>query len=213
MEILLAVAIAGLVLFLAFGPIMRTARRVELDPSVFTATTGRMLFRNPEAADRQTLIGLYNDPVTQAANHWNEDVVKTTVELLRSPTGFAEWASVSMVGVRRSDGEMVGLATLGTESGPGREGLSIGLQMVPAFRGQGYATELLAAMISSTRELTDGDVWIGTATDNEPIIHMMKSLGYAPEANTAPYAAPNGTAVASHWYQVGAGAPAPDFTP
>lgn len=211
MEVLLAVVIAVLVLFLTFGPIMRTSRRVELDPSVFTQATGRMLFRHPESGDRPILISLYNDPVNQQANHWSDEVVAATVELLTSPKRFAEWASVSMVGVQRSDGELVGLATLGTENGVDRQGLSIGLQMVPEFRGQGMATELLAAMICSTRELTDGDIWIGTATTNDAIVHMMESLGYEPDADQSPYLAPDGSEVPSRWYRVGRGARPPRF--
>lgn len=211
MAVFLAVAVAALVLLLAFGPIIRTSPRVELDPSVFTATTGRMLFRQPEASDRPTLLALYNDPVNQQANHWSDDVVASTVEMLTSPKQFAEWASVSMVGVQRSDGEIVGLGTLGNEDSHGRNGLSIGLQMIPEFRGQGLATELLAAMICATRALTDGEVWVGTATTNQRIVHMMDTLGYTAEPHVSGYRAPDGTTVASYWYRVGAGGPPPDF--
>ena len=49
--------------------------------------------------------------------------------------------------------------------------------------------------------------------DVHAIRHMMESLGYQPEPGAAPYTAPDGTLVESHWYRVGADAPPPVFTP
>ncbi|MEM7095808.1 MAG: GNAT family N-acetyltransferase [Actinomycetota bacterium] len=214
MSLLLGILVAAIVLFIAFGPIVRRgAPRIALEPSTFRDRSGRLEFRHPHLVDIDELETLYTDPEAQAANQWDDASVDQMLATLHDRRRFEPWARTSMVGVRRRDDVVVGLATLSTEDSDGRSGLSIGLQMLPQYRGEGLATELLAAMIAATRALSDGEIWIGTATNNDAIIHMMDSLGYEPEPGSAPYTAPNGTKVDAHWYQVGAGAPEPDFQP
>lgn len=214
MSLLLGLLVAAIVLFIAFGPILRRgAPKIVLDPSAFRDKSGRLDFRNPHMVDLEALETLYADPELQASNHWDEATVESMMTTLHHRRSFDAWARTALVGVRRKDDTVVGLATLGIENSGDRKGLSIGLQMLPEYRGEGLATELLAAMITSTRAMTDGPVWIGTSITNHAILHMMSSLGYVPEPAASPYQAPDGTLVESHWYRVGVDAPPPVFTP
>ena len=214
MSLLLGLLVAAIVLFITFGPILRRgAPTIVLDGSVFRDKSGRLDFRNPHMVDLEALETLYADPELQAVNHWDDATIDEMMTTLHNKRSFDAWARTALVGIRRKDDRVVGLATLGTETTEDRSGLSIGLQMLPEYRGEGLATELLAAMITSTRALTDGPVWIGTSTTNHAIRHMMESLGYQPEPGAAPYTAPDGTLVESHWYRVGEDAPPPVFVP
>ena len=212
MSLLLGLLVAAIVLSIAFGPILRRgAPKVALDAGAFRDRSGRLDFRHPHMVDLEALETLYADPELKAVNHWDDATVESMLHTLHDRRSFDAWARTSLVGIRRKDDTVVGLATLGTENADGRSGLSIGLQMLPEHRGEGLATELLAAMITSTRALTDGPVWIGTSITNHAIMHMMSSLGYVPEPGATPYEAPDGTLVESHWYRVGADAPPPVF--
>ena len=214
MSLLLGLLVAAIVLFIAFGPILRRgAPKVALDPGAFRDKSGRLDFRHPHLIDLEALETLYTDPELLAVNHWDDATTDEMMNTLHNKRSFDAWARTALVGVRRKDDTVVGLATLGVEEGNDRTGLSIGLQMLPEHRGEGLATELLAAMITSTRSMTDGPIWVGTSTTNHAIRHMMESLGYEAEPGAAPYAAPDGTLVESHWYRVGADAPPPVFTP
>lgn len=209
---LLLVLVGVIVLFLTFGPILRRPdNRFVINPHALTTPTGRLLFRHPEQGDLGVLDALYGDPESVEANFWDADSVAATREMLHNNERFEPWAQMSLVGVDAASGLVVGLATLSTEDGPERQGLSIGLQMVPAHRGRGLATELLAAMISATRDLTEGEVWIGTSITNHPVRHMMDRLGYTAEPSGSPYAAPDGTLVESNWFRVGRGSTPPRF--
>ncbi len=212
MSLLLGLLVAAIVLFVAFGPILRRgAPKIVLDGSAFRDKSGRLDFRNPHLVDLEALERLYADPELQASNHWDTATVDSMLNTLHNKRSFEAWARTALVGVRRKDDAVVGIATLGVENTRDRKGLSIGLQMLPEHRGEGLATELLAAMITSTRAMTDGPIWIGTSITNHAITHMMSSLGYVPEPSASPYRAPNGTLVESYWYRVGVDAPPPVF--
>lgn len=214
MSLLLGLIVAAIVLFIAFGPVLRRrAPTVALDPDTFKTRSGRLSFRHPTLADLDVLEQLYLDPELQADNHWTPETVDGVLATLHDPRTFRPWAWTSLVGVRRRDDTVIGLGTLSTESAPGRTGLSIGLALLPEHRGEGFGTEFLAAMITATRALTEGPVWVGTSITNHAVQHMMANLGYVPEPGAAPDTAPDGTLVESYWYQVGADAPEPVFDP
>jgi len=214
MGVLLGLLIAAIVLVIAFGPIVRQRRPpFALDVESFSDRSGRLDFRHPSIEDLSAIEALYLDPELRSVNHWDDATLEEALHTLHDPRTFRVFAWTALVAVRRRDDTVVGMANLSTESGSGRSGFAIGIQLLPEHRGQGLGTELLAAMITATRAMTDGEIWVGTALNNHAMHHMMANLGYTPQADVGSYTAPDGTAVESYWYQVGGSVPPPAYDP
>jgi len=92
--------------------------------------------------------------------------------------GFGHWALLE-----RETGDFVGSAEVHFAY-PGVEGIStdeveVGIEILPDYQGQGYATEALAAMVADAWRRTDADHLVAyTPPDHAVSITLMKKLGF-----------------------------------
>lgn len=175
--------------------------------------SGRLQFRNPITADLADLEAIVRDATVIAANGQTAHGAETEAAALHDPRAFPFWAAATLAGVHVDTGTVVGVASLSESTDRGVDALSIGLQMHPAHRRNGYGTELMAAMIAAIREVNDGPVIVATSVDNRGLRAIMAALGYQPRAGTQPNQRPNGVVMDTLVYDVGFGTPAPTFPP
>ena len=91
---------------------------------------------------------------------------------------FGHWALLE-----RQTGDFVGSAEVHFAY-PGVEGIStdeveVGIEILPDYQGQGYATEALAAMVADAWRRTNADHLVAyTPPDHAVSITLMKKLGF-----------------------------------
>lgn len=150
----------------------------DLDP--IRNLSADLSFRAPTVDDRSVLHEIMNDADVIEA-HRLTPADRERWKLIIDDPEISAWRRAEwIVGVERSSGEIVGLATVGPTPS-GYSGLSIGLLMRAGYRRSGYGTQLAAAMIIVMQHTYRFDVWAFTSPENQAVIRILERLGYEAE--------------------------------
>lgn len=179
----------------------RRTRSRGFDHALARSALPELRLRKPEPADVDQLVALSREPHTMAANRWGFEDAERHEDFLRSDR-FDTFARVSLVAeLTANPGEIVGVGSLDLR--PETTQPSIGIHVAADHGEQGFGTELMAAMINLTQQVSPGPAWVGTAVDNAAMQHIMAKLGYEPDETMVPFRGSDGSLVESLWYQVG----------
>lgn len=175
------------------------------------ASSGKLTFRAPERTDLIAVRALHEDPDILRENGWDTDSVASIVQMLNDSARYFYWAQSTVAAFDASTNALVGLSTVAySEQVPGT---TLSLMIATEFRGRGHGSELLALAITLVRQSTYDPVWVGTSSKNESMKRTIERLGYTVDRGPVPYDSPPGQVTEAIWYQVGADAPPPAFTP
>ena len=146
----------------------------------------RLAFRPPEPADRSFYLEMVNDPTAAIANGWSPMESRNVEARFDDPVKFGLLQQSELVAVVTNSSVPVATVTFST-SPLDREGArSIGVQVHPDWRGQGYGRDAMAGAIVFLR-VEDQPIHVGTRTTNVGMRKIMEQLGYEPFDTTTAY--------------------------
>ncbi|MGH8029070.1 MAG: GNAT family N-acetyltransferase [Arenimonas sp.] len=151
--------------------------------------TNRLLLRELEAGDVDTLVGYYKEPQSQAGilSRQRDPVHNTRVmKACADYNGRRKWFDRELhpfAACLRDGGEVIGYASLGYV-GEGR--MVFGWHFGVAYAGRGYATEVGAELLRfAFVQLQAGSVYADCNATNPAAIAIFRKLGMRPTANGA----------------------------
>ena len=155
---------------------------------IFTATE-RLVLRRPRDQDLEPLVASWSDPEMSRYTDIRPDVrsflTGMIADMQAKQPGDLEpggpW--YQFIAERREDGALV--ADLGVGFGiPGHAQVELGYRVLPAFQGQGYGREAVAAIISFLIERHGIHRFVGVAAaQNAASVALLRSLGFRQEGH------------------------------
>jgi RimJ/RimL family protein N-acetyltransferase len=108
-----------------------------------------------------------------------EEWIREKVDRFERDGGMSLWAAVV-----RESGRAVALAGLQWEQIDGRRALDLGCVVASDAQSRGYATEASAAIVRAAFAAGCERVTAMTFPDNEPALHVLEKLEFAPAGET-----------------------------
>ena len=147
--------------------------------------TPRLMLRRPVASDARAIFERYaSDPDVTRYLAWprHASLGDTQAFLTFSDAEWARWPSGPLMLFARADGRLLGGSGLAFES----EGQAVtGYVLARDAWGQGYATEVLAAMVDLARSIGVRKLSATCHVDHRPSWRVMEKCGLAREARLA----------------------------
>jgi RimJ/RimL family protein N-acetyltransferase len=168
-------------------------------PKGASVETSRLMIRPPHWRDRARVADIWLRRQSYQVHGLSREVVFWKQLALKSPILFRELRSNTLVGIERKTGQLVGVVVVGRCQENGGASHSLGLDVHPGFRKQGYGCELMAAGIYLAQK-RGWPVWVGTSKSNDAMRRIMSDLGYV-QTKIRKHALPNGRRCSSIWYE------------
>lgn len=144
--------------------------------SVFTSE--RCLIRPFQAADLEDFITYRNNSEWMKYQYFKGRTKEEYEEALLADSSMESGAQFAII--RKADQQLIGDVYLKKEA----DTFWIGYTVSPAFKRQGYATEIVRALIDWIRQQGDCSIRAGAAPENVASIRLLEKLGFSKvEAN------------------------------
>lgn len=200
---MLAAVVAGLVLAGVFAVwrwsamVVTLARSVRhpLQDALGVIDTERLVLRRPARQDSVAFAATV-DAETIEANGFTEAQVRRDIEYMR--LGIGDPHDAALLVTVRSTGTVIGHVGVYAPHDD-EDDWHLGWWIGPGFRGQGYGTEALRAVLAAVHATGVQRVIVGTATDNLAVHRVLDKLG-AHHIDTRPHTLPNGATITSNWF-------------
>ncbi len=140
--------------------------------------TGRLIIRPPAERDRARFVELFTDEAFTVFSDGVHDVGSANTRF-DSMLLFADAVPYAKQPImERSSGAVVGYTGVGSVLLAGVHRLEWGWRLVPEVRGQGYATEATAALLSLADKVDDGEMLCLIDVNNHPSRRVADKVGF-----------------------------------
>jgi RimJ/RimL family protein N-acetyltransferase len=167
----------------------------SIAPTSDPIVTARLVVRAPRPSDLRGLVATVDD-VVRRANGWTPETERQLLGVVRLEGGVAGDVGTHVVCDR--GGVVVGEASARRQDEG--DAWELGWWIGPALRRQGYATELVTALVQRLHDLGVDDVVFGTTADNLAVQAIAAKVG-AVATSTGPHRLPDGTEPESIWFR------------
>jgi RimJ/RimL family protein N-acetyltransferase len=141
--------------------------------------TSRLEVRLPAEEDRRRFVELMCDDefmvffdgarTAEQAHRWFDHMLAVCAEV---PFG-------KQPVIERASGLIAGYVGVDWFDLDGQRQLEIGWRLAPGYRGRGYATEAVGALLGQAAEAFSGDIFAIIHRDNCPSVNVARKLGFA----------------------------------
>jgi len=155
--------------------------------SDLTIKTTRLILRPFEKSDLEEVLSYYSLPDIQRYLDWkarDDGEAKAAFDVMRKQTRITRPGDVlTFAIVRKTDGKVLGHACLRWTDATAQQG-EVRFAIAPAFRGKGYATEAVKAVVTlGFEQYKFHRIFARTAGHNEASARLLKGLGMRLEAH------------------------------
>lgn len=141
--------------------------------------TERLVLRRLTEADRTAVVRIQTDPRTNAHHPDPPDAEESEAKFESWLRDWAEHGFCYLPVRRLADEEVIGVGGLQLRDFGGEPILNLYYRFVPEVWGNGYATEMSAAVIAwADRTLPRHPVQISVSVHNQPSLNVAKRLGF-----------------------------------
>lgn len=140
--------------------------------------TDRLIIRPPIEGDRARFVELFTDEAFTVFSDGVHDAESANVRfdlmlLLAEAVPYAKQPVIE-----RTSGIIVGYTGVGSVLLDGIDRLEWGWRLVPAARGEGYATEATTALLAVANQVDDGEMLCLVDVDNRPSRRVADKVGF-----------------------------------
>ncbi|WP_158888304.1 GNAT family N-acetyltransferase [Amycolatopsis anabasis] len=141
--------------------------------------TERLVLRPLREADRPTVLEIQTDPRTNEFNPRPPTVEETEQKFAYWLDHWRRYGFGYLVVLEAATGKVLGLGGVQVRQHAGADVLNLYYRFRPAAWGQGYASEMAAAVVDwAERELPERPVLISISVGNKPSIRVAERLGF-----------------------------------
>lgn len=158
--------------------------------------TARLQIRRPRHNDSVWFAATIDDEVMRE-NGWTDRIRAEQITAIER--GFSPYDREQLLITTRSDGAVVGAVAVRLVDEQSRT-CELGWHIGPRFRGNGYASEAVAAFVDALHDAGSAEIAIGTAESNTAVRRICAKIG-ATVTESRPHELADGSTIASVWYR------------